>query len=79
MNVMPIEIVESPEDAPNYARDNVDIRGLTITKVVVVKRGMESGKASIDFQLVAKDGSEFVAMTTGTLLIALAQVIAANQ
>jgi hypothetical protein len=75
-NSLHIEIVDSPSKAPHYRRDSIDIRALDIKKVIVVGKGTVSGKPTVDFQLVATDGSEFVAMLTGELVKQLAHVIA---
>jgi hypothetical protein len=75
-NALKIEIVDSPDKAPHYRRDHVDIRGVSIKKVIVVAKGTQAGKPTVDFQLVAQDGSEFVTMLTGELVKQLANVIA---
>lgn len=75
MNTLKIEIVDSPEQAPNYARDQVDVRGAEITKAVIVCKGTEGGKPTVDFQFTARDGSQFVAMLTGDLVKQLAAVV----
>ena len=75
-NSLHIEIVESPEDAPNYARDEVDVRGCQIVRAIIVKKGTQSGKPTVDFQIVAHDGSIFVAMLTGAIVKSLAGAVA---
>lgn len=70
-----IEIVDSPDEAPNYNRDHVDVRAATITKALIVRTGTKSGKSTVDFQIEALDGSKFVAMLTGALVVQLAQAV----
>lgn len=78
-NVLNIKVVDSPSDAPNYNRDTLDIRACEITTVIVVKKGTVSGKPTVDFQITAQDGSEFVAMLTGALVKQLAGVVDAAE
>lgn len=75
MNMLPIEIVDSPDAAPNYARDTPDVRAAEITKVIVVKNGTVEGNTTVDFQITAMDGSKFVAMLTGAMVKQLAMFI----
>ena len=74
-NYITIEVVESPQDAPNYARDRVDIRSATITRAVVVKNGTVNGNPTVDIQFTDASGAEFVAMITGNLIEQLASVV----
>lgn len=68
MQALKIMICNSPEEAPNYARDSIDIRSASITGVVIILKGMTSGGASVDFQITDADGNEFVAMLSGGLV-----------
>lgn len=74
-NVLTIEICDSPDKAPHYNRDHVDIRAADLTKAVIVRNGMQSGKATVDFQFRSNDGAEFVAMLTGQLVKQLAAAV----
>lgn len=74
-NSLKIEIVESPDLAPNYNRDEVGVRAATIDKCIIVGKGTVEGRPTVDFQIVAKDGSKFVAMLTGSLVKQLANAI----
>ena len=76
-NYLKIEVAESPDAAPNYARDTPDVRAATIVKVVIVKNGTERGKPTVDFQLEDRQGGKFVAMLTGELVKALGTAVAA--
>ena len=69
-----IEVKNSPSEAPNYNKE-IDIRRIVICKVIVVGKGTESGKATVDFQMVTEDGARFVAMLTGALVRQLVSVI----
>lgn len=75
-NILQIEIVDSPQQAPNYSRDMIDVRFVSLTKAVVVNRGMLSGKATVDFQFRDQEGGDYVAMLTGELVKHLAAIIA---
>lgn len=74
-NTLVLEIAESPDVAPNYNRDCIDVRSAVISKCVIVKKGMESGKSTVDFQFQDQEGNQFVAMLTGALVLGLAQAI----
>jgi hypothetical protein len=78
-NALQIQIVDGPEKAPNYNRDHVDIRGATISKVIVVKRGTVSSKPTVDFQFQDQQGAEYVAMLTGELVKQLGIIIASAE
>ena len=74
-NHLNIKVVDSPEDAPHYNRDMVDVRAATITQVIVVKKGTVEGRSTVDFQFTDQQGAQYVAMITGTLILQLASVI----
>lgn len=78
MNALVIEIVDTPEEAPNYRRDSVDIRAIFIKKAVIVKKGTVEGQPTVDLVLETETGETFVAIVTGKLLRGLAAVIATN-
>lgn len=75
MQMLTIEIANSPEEAPNYSRDFVDVRAARITKAVIVNKGMDSGKPTVDLQFESMDGCKFVAMLTGDLVKGLADAV----
>ncbi len=75
MQALAIEIANSPAEAPNYARDCLDIRAATITKVIIVGKGTEAGLPTVDFQFEALDGEKFVALLTGNLVKQIAHVV----
>lgn len=37
MNVLPIKIVDSVEEAPNWARDFIDVRAAEIEQTIIVR------------------------------------------
>lgn len=74
-NMLAIQVVNSPAEAPHYRRDTVDVMTATITKCIVVKKGTEEGRPTVDFQFVDNCGNEFVAMLTGRLVQELANTI----
>lgn len=75
-NQLQIKIVDSPEQSPNYSRDTLDIRGCSITQAIIVCKGTQEGRCTVDFQITAQDGTQFVAMLTGRIVTALAAAIA---
>lgn len=75
MEAVQVQIVDNPEDAPNYARDTCDIRGLTLTKLLIVKNGTKAGRPTVDLQLVDAEGNEFVALTTVRILATVHEVM----
>ena len=75
MQSLIIEIADSPAAAPNYSRDLVDVRAARITKAIIVNKGTESGKPTVDFQIESMEGEKFVAMLTGDLVKGLAQAV----
>lgn len=75
-NTLEIEIFDSPDEAPNYNRDLLDVRAADIKKAVIVNKGMVSGKPTVDFQIQTQDGEKFVAMLSGSLVEQLASAVA---
>lgn len=74
-NHLDIKIANSPAEAPNYRRDTVDVRGATIEQVVIVLKGTQSGKSTVDFVFKDQQGATYVAMLTGALVKNLAAAI----
>ena len=74
-NILSIEIADSPDDAPNWNRDFPDVRSCHISKAIIVSKGMESGKATVDLVVTDLEGNKFVAMLTGDLIKSLARAI----
>ena len=58
------EIKESYKEAPNYGPDYTMVK---IVKAILVGKGMQSGKPSVDLQLVDKKGNKYIAMLSGEL------------
>ncbi len=61
------------EDAHEATRQGFFYRepvytGVTITQVVVVKKGTQSGKSTVDLVLEDAQGKKYVVMLTGALL-----------
>lgn len=48
--------------------DQPDVKPIEVEQVVVVRNGMESGRASVDFVLKDASGQRFVFMVTRSLL-----------
>lgn len=67
-NAIEIQIVNTPAEAPHYARDTCDVRSLSLDKVIIVRAGTEGGLPTCDFQLTDADGNKFVAMLTGRIV-----------
>ncbi|GAC1664453.1 MAG: hypothetical protein PVS3B2_00100 [Candidatus Dormibacteraceae bacterium] len=66
-----ITLCPSVEDAIaqgfNWA-EQTDVKPIEVEKVVVVRGGMESGRASVDFVLRDASGQRYVFMVTRALL-----------
>ena len=63
--VLNVDIFDRPEDAPNYGQDYTMV---TITKVVIVGKGTEAKKPTVDLQLTDENGNTYLAMTTGAVI-----------
>jgi len=74
MNHATIKIHQSIEEAPIYREP--EFIGVQITGYEIVKKGMATGKVSVDVILIDEKGQKYAALTTGSLLKAL--VIAIN-
>lgn len=61
------------DDAPDY--NETDFKGLNFDSALVVKEGTTEGKPTIDLKFTDRDGNEYVAMTTGSIIQMLAGVI----
>lgn len=75
MQVLSIEIANSPAEAPNYARDCLDVRAATLAKVIIVNKGTEAGLPTVDFQFETLEGDKFVALLTGNLVKQIAHAV----
>lgn len=74
-NVLSIEVVGSPEEAPHYKRDRIDVRAASIQKAIIVLNGTVGGLATVDFHIYDQEGNMFVAMLTGAIVKGLAAAI----
>ncbi len=75
-NVLSIKICDSIEAAPNWKRDHADkVKGAELVEAFVVRKGMVSGRDTVD--LVFKDdaGNTYVALVSGANLKMLASTI----
>jgi len=77
-----IQVVDSPEHAPNYAAENkkagkhgIGWLALDITSAIIVCNGTEQGNPTVDLQLQDKNGNKYVAIATGGVIEALGQVV----
>jgi hypothetical protein len=66
-----IEVCDSPRDAIekgyNYA-SNKSAEPISVEKVIVVRKGTQSGRSTVDFLLKTEDGKQYVFMVTSALL-----------
>ena len=67
-----IKIVNDADEAPKYKNDTTL---LTIRTVIIVGKGTENLRPTVDIQLYDKDGNKYVAMITGLILENLGDVI----
>ncbi len=73
-NHLPINLYDSPAVAPNYRKDQPNVKVATV-KAGIVLKGMVSGKCSVDLHFTTEDGIEAVAMLSGELIKGLAAAI----
>lgn len=71
--ILDIQICDSADEAPDY--NGTDIKGATISKCFIVANGMQSGKCSVDIQLVDSDGNKFATMLGRNLVEMLHQTM----
>jgi hypothetical protein len=69
-NDIAIQICNSPEEAPHYARpgDYAQFQNADIIKAVIVRGGTATGNDTVDLQFVTADGRKHVAMITARIL-----------
>jgi len=68
--------IKSVAEAPKYGEDT---ELLKITKVIIVKKGMDSGKPSVDIQCRDTQGNKYLIFTTGAILESVASAISGAQ
>lgn len=64
-NSLKITIVDTPAEAPNYGQDTKMLR---ITDVIIVGKGTESGKPTVDLQMTDQAGNKYLVMATGAIM-----------
>ncbi|MFM6929947.1 MAG: hypothetical protein ACKOX6_15865 [Bdellovibrio sp.] len=73
-NALAIEVCKSVEEAPDYrALGGYDAADLS--RVVIVKNGTQNGNPTVDLVFTDKNGNKYVAMITGKLFKAAAQLV----
>lgn len=84
MQELQIQITEGVGDAPNYNKghriNGIKSKPAEFHTVVIVPKGTEAGKCTVDFQILIKNpAGEYedaaVVMTTGAIICALADII----
>lgn len=73
-NAVTINVAESVDTAPKY--EWRDFKGVTITNCVIVPRGTEQGKPTIDLVMHDDSGNRYVSMMTGSMLESIAAAVA---
>lgn len=76
-NVMTVQIVDDPHEAPKY--DPHQWTMLKIQKAIVVGKGATNGNPTVDIQLVDADGREFVVMATAGIVENLGAAVAGKR
>lgn len=64
------------EGAPKYLEDYTPIR---MEHSIIVKKGTETGRATVDIQCIDAKGNKYLIMTTGAILKNLAIMIGENE
>ena len=57
--------IKSVDEAPNYNEIPEKFTPITVKKVIVVKKGMVSGRPTYDFQCEDAKGNKYLIMLTG--------------
>lgn len=74
MHNLTITMFDRPEEAPKYTTED-GWKAVTIDKAVIVGRGMESGKPTVDFQFTDEDGNKYIGMLIGDLVKGVASAV----
>ena len=74
MNIIEIQICDSPNDAPNYNTDGKGFKGAKLIKAIVVRKGTQGGHDTIDLQFEDENGQKYIALTTAVLLKSITNV-----
>lgn len=79
-NTLPIKLVNSPEEAPQYRTDPqyTEFNPASLLEAVVVRKGTVEGGDTVDLQFTDSAGNKFVAMTTGNIIKSLASLVNTN-
>ena len=75
MNIIEIQICDSPNDAPNYNTDGKGFKGAKLIKAIVVRKGTKGGHDTIDLQFEDENGQKYIALTTAAILKTLIDVV----
>ena len=75
-NELLITLHDSPAEAPTY---KAPIKAIDLSQAVIVGKGMESGKPTVDFLFTDADGNKYVTMLTGAVVEALGQAVMAKR
>jgi hypothetical protein len=67
-----ISIKDSYKEAPQHYEDYTPV---LIKKCIIVGKGTEAGKPTVDIQLIDDDGNKYIAFTTGAILESLGAAI----
>lgn len=71
-----VKIVDSPEKAPMYGDNYKPLKAETC---IVVGNGTESGKPTVDIQLIDEEGERYLVMATGSILEQVGEIIGARR
>ena len=75
-NSVSVEIVDSPDDAPNYENDFTILK---MKKCIVVGKGTVEGNPTVDIQLTDKNGKKFLIMATGGIMEMISGAVAGKR
>lgn len=70
-----IKIANSIEDAPNYRRDNAEVKPAALIEAVIVRNGTQQGNDTVDLLLELEDGTKVVTMVTGRILKSVTDLV----
>ncbi len=75
-NTLKMKVLQSPVDAPTYSQP--EWVGLNFDAALVVLKGTDNGRPTIDLQFTGPDGQKYIAMVTAGIIQAIT-VVAATQ
>lgn len=74
-NDLRVEIKKSIDEAPNYNTNGEGFNFATFDAAIIVRKGTEEGRDTVDLQFTDANGKKHVAMITGRIIQQIASLI----